>query len=58
MGNDLGSGPEKVAQISKSWAQHWGKNSLDACLPLLWERLELPGHMLVHIKGASRGLMH
>lgn len=35
MGSDLGFGPEKVAQILKSQAQHWRKKSPESPFPLL-----------------------
>ena len=50
-------GPEKVAQISETQAQHWAEKSPDTCIPMPWEHLEPARHMFVHIKGASRGSM-
>jgi len=53
----MGSGPEKVAQISETQMQHREEKCLDACIPMLWERMEPFGCMLVHIKGFFEGLM-
>lgn len=39
MGSELGSEPEKVAQILESQAQVWEEKSLDTCIPRLWECL-------------------
>lgn len=33
------------------------RDSLDTCIPMLWECMDPHGCMLIHIKGASGGLM-
>jgi len=53
MESDLGSGPEKVAQIPRTQAQHWVEKSLDIGIHMLWEFPKPNECMHSRIKGAS-----